>query len=258
MNTEYLFEEIEKPISLLDYYLNVYKPGLFGIIKKYTIGLPELIISSIRGERLDKVSKSKSETIELTKDQDEVRKIIGENLSLEVNEKDGDLTLTSRFHQAYLSAQVAQKAQKLLQDYVTQFKVEKATAQMLFIKERYEEKKEEFEESQTNLATFRDGNKNISSAIMLTQEERLQNEYQLAFDVYSELAKQMEQSLIKVKEDTPVFSVIDEVIVPIENSKPNRKLILFVWIFLGGILGIGIVFSRSFVANVKKRWEEIS
>ena len=90
---------------------------------------------------------------------------------------------------------------------------------------------------------------------MRTHEEQLQNEYQLAFEVYSELAKQLEQSMIKVKEDTPLFSVIEEVIVPIEKSKPNRKLILIVWIFLGVILGIGIVFSRIIGARVKEQWE---
>jgi len=256
MNAEYLFEEMEKPMSLFDYYLNVYKPGLFGILKKYTIGLPKMIISAFKGEQSVKVSNSKSETIELTMKQDEVRKIIAENLSLDVNDKDGYLTLVSRFPQASLSAQVAKKSQKLLQEYVTQLKVEKATAQLKFIKDRYEESRIEFEKAQSKLAAFRDANKNISSEIMRTQEERLQNEYQLAFEVYSELAKQLEQSMIKVQEDTPIFSVIDEVTVPIEYSKPNRKLILLLWIFLGIISGISIVLGKSFFSNLKKSWEE--
>lgn len=256
MNAEYLFEDLENPISLLDYYLTVHKPGLFGIIKKYTIGLPGLIISSIRGEPSDEVSDSYSEIYKLSKNQDEVRKIIEKNLSLELNDKEGYLTLVSRFHQAFLSAQVAQKSQKLLQEYVTQFKIKKAEAKLEFIKERYEENRGEFEEAQSKLAAFRDANKNISSEIMRTQEERLQNEYQLAFDVYSELAKQLEQSLIKVEEDTPVFSIISEVTVPIEKSKPNRKLILLIWIILGVFAGISIILGRSFYSIVNKSWKE--
>ena len=256
MNTEYLFEEMEAPMSLVDYYLDEYYPGLFGILKKYTIGLPELIISAIKGEQPDKLSGSQSETIELTIDQEKVRKIIAKNLSLEVNDNDGYLTLVSRFHQASLSAQVAKKSQLLLREYVTQLKVEKATAQLEFITERYEENRSEFEEAQSKLAAFRDANKNISSEIMRTHEERLENEYQLAFDVYSELAKQLEQSLIKVEEDTPIFSVIDEVTVPNDYSKPKRKLILLLWIFMGIISGISIILGRSFFYNLKKSWTE--
>jgi len=256
MNTEYMFEELDKPISLLDYYLSVHKPGLFGIIKKYTVGLPGLILSSIRGEQPEVVSDSYPEIYKLTKDQDEVRNIIENNLSLEANDKEGYLTLSSRFHQAHLSAQVAQKAQELLEEYVTQFKVKKATAQLEFIKERYDENLSEFEEAQSKLAAFRDANKNISSEKMRTQEERLQNEYQLAFEVYSELAKQMEQSLIKVEEDTPMFSIISEVTVPIEQSKPNRKLILLLWILLGIISGISIILGRSVFSSINRRWKE--
>ncbi len=50
MNAEYRFEELEDSLSLYDYYMNVYKPGLFGILKKYTVELPGLIRSSLQRE----------------------------------------------------------------------------------------------------------------------------------------------------------------------------------------------------------------
>jgi LPS O-antigen subunit length determinant protein (WzzB/FepE family) len=255
MNTEFQFDEIPGPMSLLDYYINEFKPGLFGTIKKYTIGLPSLIMSGADVKYPDKSIGSIRETIQLTKEQEEVRKIVEENLSLDVNENDGYLTLVSRFHQAYLSAQVAKTTQKLLQEYVTKLKIEKAAAQLEFIKERYVENKGEFEEAQSRLAAFRDANKNISSETLRTHEERLQNEYQLAFEVYSELAKQMEQAMIKVEEDTPVFSVIKDIVVPIEKSKPRRSIILIVWFLLGGIVGIGWVFVKNIINQIKSRWD---
>lgn len=257
MNAEYLFEESEEPISLLDYYINVYKPGLFGILKKYTVGLPGLILTNMKKGKEDEASNSKPEIIKLTRDQYEVSKKIKENLNLRINEKEGYLTLVSRFHQPFLAAQIAQKSQEFLQKYVTQFKVEKATAQLEFIQGRYDVSKSEFEEAQSRLAAFRDANKNISSEIMRTQEERLQNEYQLAFDVYSELAKQLEQALIKVEENTPVFSVINEVVVPIEKSKPKRTLILVIWFFLGIITGSSVIFGKAFFKNLKTKWQAL-
>ena len=92
---------------------------------------------------------------------------------------------------------MTQKAKDLLQKTITEFKIEKATAQLQFIEERYNEKKKEFELVQEKLAAFRDRNKNVTSAIALTHEEQLQNEYQLAFNVYSELAQQLEQAQIR-------------------------------------------------------------
>ena len=227
INAKYSFEELDKEVTLFDYYMNYYKPGLFSKIKKYTVGLPGVIIKAIKGdgESIFSPGQANSKMIRISKDQYEIIKDVKEKLSLSVNDKDGYLTIESHFHEAGLSAQVAEMAKELLQKNVTQLKIEKARAQMEFVEERYEEKKTEFEVAQSNLATFRDANKNISSAVMQTQEERLQNDYQLAFEVYSELAKQLEQAKIKVKEDTPVFSVIEEVVVPVEKSKPKRSMI---------------------------------
>lgn len=259
MNAKYRFEELQNEVTLFDYYMDHYKPGIFSILKKYTIGLPGVILSSIRNEdSLESVSQIDSEVISISKDQEEIRKVLEEKLTLSVNDKEGYLTLSSGFHQAELSAQIAKKALALLQEYITKFKIEKASAQLDFIQERYNETKKEFENAQIKLASFRDKNKNITSAIAQTELEKLQNEYQLAFEVYSELAKQMEQARIKVKEDTPVFSVIEEVSVPIEKSKPKRSIILVIWIFLGGVLGIGLVLLKNFIEETKRRWREVS
>jgi uncharacterized protein involved in exopolysaccharide biosynthesis len=127
---------------------------------------------------------------------------------------------------------------------------------MEFIQNRFDEKKKEFEGAQAKLAGFRDRNKNVTSALARTEEEQLQNEYLLAFNVYSELAQQLEQARIKVKEDTPVFSIIKPVTVPLEKSKPNRTLIVLIWIMIGALGGAGVVFGRKYLPEVKKRWNE--
>jgi uncharacterized protein involved in exopolysaccharide biosynthesis len=258
INAKYSFEELDEEVTLFDYYKDYYKTGFFGVIRKYTIGLPGLIIGVIKGD--EKIvalpDQANSKIIRISKDQYEIIKDVKEKLTLSVNDKDGYLTLESRFHEASLSAQVAELAKELLQENVTQLKIEKARGQMEFVEERYEEKRTEFKEAQAKLAAFRDANKNISSALMRTKEESLQNENQLAFEVYSELAKQLEQARIKVKEDTPVFSVIEEVVMPVKKSKPNRAMLLIVWVFLGGILGIGWVFGKYFFEDIHKRLSE--
>lgn len=252
MNSKYTFEEIEEEITLFDYYLNYYKPGVFGIIKKYTIGLPGIILNAIRGKQEDSKSDNNTDVIRITKDQYEIRKIIDEKLNLNINDKVGYLTLVAKFHQAELSAQVAQIAQKLLQKYITEFKIEKANAQYEFIEERYLETQRGFETAQSKLANYRDANKNITSAIARTEEEKLENEYQLAFEVYSELAKQLEQGRIKIKEDTPVFSVIEEVVVPVEKTKPKRSLTVIISIIFGVIIGMSLIFLKIYYLSIKK------
>jgi len=258
MNTKFTVEGVNHPVSLYEYFTDVQKPGLLANVKKYTIGLPFVILKAIKGEKVVAGAASDSGPIALTEKQEEVRKAISEQVTLEVNSKEGYLTLTARMPEARLSAEVAYQARELLQKYITRLKIEKATDQLNFIQARYTEKKKEFEKAQMNLAWFRDRNRNVATSIGRTEEERLQSEYTIAFNVYSELAKQLEQAQIQVKEDTPVLSVLAPATVPAEKSKPKKAQILLIWIFLGGIIGVAIVFGKDFLNSIKKKWNEES
>ncbi|HNW52571.1 MAG TPA: Wzz/FepE/Etk N-terminal domain-containing protein [Prolixibacteraceae bacterium] len=257
MNTTFTVEGISHPVSLYEFFTDVQKPGLLAMVKKYTIGLPFVILKAIKGEKVVAGSgSSDAGPIALTPKQEDVRKLISEQVTLEVNSKEGYLTLTSRMPEARLSAEVAYQARELLQKYITRLKIEKATDQLNFIQARYNEKKKEFEKAQMNLAWFRDRNRNVATSIGRTEEERLQSEFTIAFNVYSELAKQLEQAQIQVKEDTPVLSVLAPATVPAEKSKPKKAQILLIWIFIGAVIGVGIVFGKDFLGTIKKKWNE--
>lgn len=258
MNSLFHFEEVSQPVTLLSYYTDYYKPGFLSKVKKYTIGLPGVMLKALRGEQdsATTTDQTLNATLKLSPEQEEVRKLLDKNLILDVNDKEGVVNLSASFHEPELAAQVTQKAKELLQQYITDFRVEKAEAQLEFIRERYNEKKMEFEQAQVQLADFRDRNKNVISAMARTEEERLQNEYQLAFNVYSELAQQLEQARIKVKEETPVFSIIKPVTVPLEKAKPNRPLILMVWIFLGLAAGIGWIFAKEYLGEIRESMQK--
>ncbi len=256
MNTNFSFSGVDHPVSLFEYYTKIAKPGILSLIGKYTIGLPGLIITAIKGN--DTTPKNDGNgPISLTKDQEKVRKMIETKVVLDLDSKQGFLTLSASFPEALLSAQVADQARNLLQKYITQYKIGKASAKLAFIQGRYTELKGEFEKAQNRLARFSDQNKNVSTAVARTEEERLRSEYTISMNVYNELAKQLEQAKIQVKEETPVFSVLEPAMVPLEKSKPKKTLILIIWIFLGGIVGTGIVFGKEFTKDLKKQWKEL-
>ena len=255
MNTPFRFPYQEQPISLYTYFIEVKKPGVIGLLRKYTIGLPAVIIEAIKGDKQPTTHEHSSyDYISLTKDQEKIRKLLSEKVNLEVNDKEGLLTLSVRTVDAELAAQITQKALQMLQRYITTYKIEKASAQLKFIEERYNDNKKEFEKAQAALAEFRDKNKNVTSALARTQEERLQSDYQLAFDVYSGLAQQLEQARIQVKEDTPVFSVLKPVTVPLEDNASGATTLIIV-IFMGAIFAVGWIFGKEFLKGLKAKWD---
>ncbi len=258
MNVPVNFSEIAQPVSLFDYYTKYNKSSVLGSIKKYTIGLPGVIINAIKGKPKELVlpNDSSKQPILLTEDQYSVKKALDGIVSLDVNAKGGYLTLTVKMPEALAAAQLAQKAQDLLQKTITEFKIEKAKANLDFIQGRYNETKVEFEKAQVSLAIVRDRNKNFTSGLYQIETDRSQTRYTISFAVFQELAKQLEQAKIQVKKETPVFTIVEPVSVPVEKSKPNRPMILLIWIFLGGIVGVGIVFGKAYLKDIRTKWNE--
>jgi len=248
-------EGVENEVTFAHYYEEVYEPGVFEIMKRYTIQLPRHLINAIRGSRVAADNPNGDDLLTITFKDKLLMERLSDQLSLEVNDKDGYVSISAVMPEARQAAEVVLKAQTLLQEAIIDFKIQKAKDQLAFIEERYAEKEVVFLKAQEKLARFRDQNKNVRTAVAQSQMERLQTEFSIASSVFTEMAKQLETQKIQVKEDTPVFTIIEPVSIPFERSKPNRPMILIIWTFLGGIIGVGMVFGRQFLGSVKKQWQ---
>ncbi|MBD8490092.1 exopolysaccharide biosynthesis protein [Echinicola sp. CAU 1574] len=252
------FEGINHEVTYQEYYEDYYSPGILGYIKQFTIGLPGLIIKALKGEQELKVSGNESEEI-ITINPKELGhfKRLGGQLSVSFYEEEGFVQLSAVMPDAKAAAQLTKYAEALLQKEVIDFKIKNAQEQLKFTEERYLEKKKEFEKVQSQLARYRDRNQNISSSVALNQLEKLEAEFNLAFSVYSELAKQLEQAKLQVSKDTPVFSVIEPITIPAEKSAPKRPLILVIFFILGIIIALGVVFGKEYLDSVKEEWKAV-
>ena len=257
INTKIYFDRWGKELTLLDYFTNeeYQRTSVLGYVKKYTIGLPFLILGAIRGEKdndVDMTGTDDGKIAMLTQQEDDCIKALKERTTLAVNDKDGYVSISATMPEPLAAAALAEIYMNLLQKYVSEFKIEKAKADYNFINQRYLEAREEYSKKQEEYARFKDANRIITTAVAATREEQIKNDYDLAYSLYSELSRQLIQAEIKVKENTPIFTVVEPVIVPRERSKPRRLMTLVVFGFLGGVLSCGAVLAFDFL---KKRTE---
>jgi len=260
MNTPINFSTVNHPVSLYEYFTKYSKPTLLGTIKKYTVGLPMLILKSIRKKPNEiSVPSGKSNLpIHLTRMQFEIKELLDDMIGLDADKKEGILTLTVQMTEPLATAQLAKKAQELLQRDITNFKIEKTRADLNFIQGRFNVAKADFENVQVDLASVTDRNRDLTSGLSTVQRDRVQTRYTIAYSVYQDLAKQLEQAKIQVKKETPMFTVVEPVTIPSESTKPNRPLILIIWMFLGGMVGVGLIYGKSSYKNFKQKWHENS
>lgn len=265
MHSKLNFEGYNEKISLYDYFTDPQyaKFNLLGFVKSYTIGLPSKIIAlpskiikAILGKT--KVPKTTLEVdnniIQLTAEETGLINSLSAMVYLNVDQKQGVITLSAIMPEAKAAAQLGQMAQELLQEKITEFKIEKSKTQLAFVQERYKEREIEFKVIQEKLARNRDRNKNIITELNKTESERLQSEYQIALGVVTELAKQLEGAKLQVKNETPIFSIIQPISVPSASFKPKRKQILIMWIFLGFCIGLVWLFCKQYLGILKKKW----
>ncbi len=257
MQTKIDFEEVDKPVSFFEYYTSeeYNKPSVFDYIKKYTIGLPIVILNAIRGEQPEPdysaIGNNEGPTVEtLNKDEYDALKILEQCVSLTLDNKNGYVTITTNMPEAVASAQLAQATVVLLQKYITEFKIAKVQSNLDFIQGRYDEAKKNFEDIQIRRAAFRDANTNTNKYSARVEAEKLDAEYTLAMNLYSELATQLEQAKIEVKKDTPILTVVRPVTIPYKKSKPARAKILLAFTFLGVVAGAGLVLGLPMLANI--------
>lgn len=256
MQTPIEFEKAGKAVSFYEYYTSeeYNKPGIGSYIMKYTIGLPFTILNAIRGEQeLPQMAATggDSQNIEsMSKEEYEVSKILGQAVSIMLTEKKGFVTITANMPEAVAAAQLAQATVTLLQKYITEFKIDKVQSNLDFVQGRYDEAKKNFEDIQFRRAKHRDANQNLIKHSARVEQEKLDAEYTLAMTLYTELAKQLEQAKISVKETTPILTVINPVTIPYKRSKPQRATILLAFTFLGAMAGMGLVLVIPTVADI--------
>lgn len=256
MYTPLHYAKADTAVSMYTYAKEYTKPTVIGIVLKYTIGLPGVILGAIRKEKPEPTlggggDDGTPKPILLTKDEERIIKAVGQCVSLAVDKKEGYITLSVTGSEPLQTAELAMKAQQLLQTEITRFRTEKAQYNLNYVQARYNEIKAEAESYQTALASARDRSQNMATVRSLVEVERLQSKYAVANSIYSEMAKQLEQAKMQVKRDTPVLTIVQPITVPRQPSNSRAKK-LIIWTFFGGILGCGIVMGKNYLPKVKE------
>lgn len=255
------FKRYDEPVSMYDLatdpkYRRVTFGTVLGAIKKYTIGLPFVILNAIRGEQPDIIvpgGEGKKKISAYTKDEYKVYEALSKMISLTVEKKDGYLTLSARSNEALVSAELCQAAMDLMQKYISDFKLSQAENNMAYLQARSEETRQTYLAKQMELAQYLDSNRGIPTALSQTRKQQLQSEYDLAFALYTEVSKQLLQAELKIKNDTPVLSAVKPVNVPMKKSNSRTKT-LAIWVFLGIIASCGSVLGFDYLRKQGLSW----
>lgn len=221
----------------------------------YILQAPGKAINSIKSlfKDEDKVMISaetpQSSIIEISrKDLQKLRRL-RKLITAEMDTKTAITTLTITLQDPKVTATIADSVVSKLQQYITAYRTSKAKEDCLYLEKLYKERQQEYYAAQQRYAHYVDANSNVVFQSTLAERERLQNDMNLTYQVYSQVAQQLQVARAKVQEEKPVFAVVEPAVVPLDPSGISRKVIVL------GIIFLTVAFTGAWELLGKKYWQ---
>lgn len=153
-------------------------------------------------------------------------------IAASVDKKTAMTTVTVTLQDPKVTAIVADSVVAKLQQYIIDYRIKKAKEDCAYLEELYHERQQEYYDAQSKYAHYFDTNRNIAFQSVRAEQERLQNDMSLAYQVYSQVAQQLQVARAKIQEEKPVFAVVEPATIPLYPSNTSRKVIVIGILFL--------------------------
>lgn len=245
IHQKFNFQKFPNPVSYYDYKSADTVESVGDKVMKYTLRLPWTLKAAIFGGGEKKVEiKHDYGVVKLEKEEASILRSAGQTILVAVDKKSGLITVSATEREPILTAQFVQKAVDLLQKYVIEYKTTQVRQNLDFVQQSYDDAKAEYEEAQRSFFSFKDSHRNIVAERTDLEYQRLSDSYDMASAVFKGLAQQLEQARIAVKEETPAFTVLEPAKIPLEKSAPKKSMVMIISVFMGGFVGLGIIFGK--------------
>ncbi len=193
----------------------------------YIVKAPGMAIGAIKSlftEEAD--TTSVLNPFQLTKEESEKVEGLRKVLMAEVDKKTAKTTISVTLQDPKVTAIVADSVVAKLQQYIIDYRIKKAKEDCAYLEQLYKERQQEYYDAQSKYAHYFDSNRNIALQSVRAEQERLQNDMNLAYQVYSQVAQQLQVARAKIQEEKPVFAVVEPATVPLQPSGTSRIVIL--------------------------------
>lgn len=228
--------------NYFDYVRNRQKVALINYPKLWMVNL----ITKIRYGNSLKGRQAETDPFNLTYGEYSGAMSIAKNIKCSVDKKTSVITISVTAQDALISAVMADSVKSRLQNYITMYRTTKARNDLKYMEKLFEESKQDYTKARENYANFCDANQGLVLQQYKSKEEELENDMQLKFNIYTQVAQQLQMTKAKLQEKTPAFTILQMASVPIKASSMPRLFILIIVMFLGFMLRFGILFYKNF------------
>ena len=218
----------------------------------YVIGFPGVVIGGVKSLFTEEDELTSSDqvslgTIELSKKELGKIKALKNMILASVDKKTSMTSVAVTLQNPKVTAVVADSVVKKLQEYIIDYRTSKSKEDCLYLEKLFKERQQEYYTAQQKYADYLDSHDNIILQSVRAEQERLQNDMNLAYQVYSQVANQLQ-------EEKPVFAIVEPAVVPLTPSGTSMKIYVLAFIFLSVCV---VIFWNLFGKDFLNKFKEI-
>lgn len=188
---------------------------------------------------------AKADPFKISKREAEICNGIRKSILCNIDKKTSVISISVTDQDPLVAAIMADTLQSRLQQYITRYRTSKARNDYNFYKKMTEEARADYLKAQRAYASFSDANTDVLLESYKAKTDQLENEMQLKYNNYTQMAAQKQQALTRVQERTPAFTIMEKPLMPYLASSTPRSFIVLLFMFVAGIADVCWVLYKS-------------
>ncbi len=238
--------------TLVGYLKNGRKNSLIGTVMSLpgkTIGG---IISLFKNKEETDSTRIPYNPFQLTREESRIVNGLRKMILSNVDKKTGVTSISVTMQDPLVAAIITDTLLQKLKEHIIGYRVAKAQEDCKYYEKLCKESQDNYNKAQEAYANYIDANKNVILESYRVEQQRLQNEVSLTYNLYNQMAQQQQLALAKVQEAKPMFAVVEPPTVPLQPSGTSRKMILVGIVFLA-VAGVSawILFGKDIWNKIK-------
>ena len=222
--------------DLYDYMVNYTKAPWWGAI----FGFPHVAMDWVKGLFIkedpidDAEGHENVSRVRLTKEQERVALALTKSIAATVEKRTYVLKIKVKMQDRVIAAEVANRIIDNLKAFVIEYRTEKAQESVDYYQAVEEETRAEYLKAQREYSRYVDSHKGFVMQSSMVEQQRLQNEASLKFQMYNQTAQNLLMARAKVQLEAPVLVVIQPGMAPHKGS-PSKVKLAMLWFVLGAM-----------------------
>ena len=239
--------------TLLDYMLEYQKSPWWSHVIEAPFKALAWCIDLVTPDKEEEGVAGPLNPINLPKKERAVVKFFAENIMVNVDKKTLKTEMSLEMQDPKVVYTVMDAVITNLKEYMTEYRSSKSRQDVENLSVICELRKADYYKAQQAYAEYIDANKSVIRQSAQAERERLQQEMNLAYQVYSQVATQMEGARIQAEQAKPVFAVVQPPVVPLRKTAPSKAKMLVIWTFLAGCCAAAwVLFGKDYWKKLKE------